>query len=101
MPEHATGIPREVVAEFCRRHRIRQLSLFGSVLRDDFRPDSDIDVLIEFEPGAGAGLIRLAGLEIELGELLGRTVDLNTPGNFRQPLRDEIIGQAEVVYEAG
>jgi len=101
MPAQAIDIPRETVAEFCRRHHIRQLSLFGSVLRDDFRPDSDLDVLIEFQPGAGAGLIRLAGMEIELGELLGRPVDLNTPGNFRQPLRDEIVGQAEVVYVAG
>jgi predicted nucleotidyltransferase len=101
MPVQAIELPRDAIAAFCRRHRIRRLSVFGSVLRDDFRPNSDVDVLIEFEPGAGAGLIRLGGMEIELGELLGRTVDLNTPGNFRQPLRDEIVGQCEVVYEAG
>ena len=101
MLQQALELPRDEIAAFCRRHRIRRLSLFGSILRDDFRPDSDVDVLIEFEPGAGAGLIRLAGMEIELGELLGCTVDLNTPGNFRQPLRDAIMGQSEVVHESG
>ena len=101
MLAHAVELPRESIAAFCQRHRIRRLSFFGSVLRDDFRPDSDVDVLIEFEAGAGAGLIRLGGMEVELSELLGRTVDLNTPGNFRQPLRDEIIDRSEVVYEAG
>jgi hypothetical protein len=98
---HAIELPRDEIVAFCRRHRVRRLSLFGSVLRDDFRRDSDLDVLIEFEPGAGAGLIRLAGMEIELGELVGRKVDLNTPGNFRPPLRDSIIVQSEVVYESG
>ena len=101
MPKLAIDLPRDDIADFCRRHGISRLSVFGSILRVDFRPDSDVDVLVEFRPGAGAGLIRLAGMEIELGELLGRTVDLNTPGNFRPPLRATIMGQSEVVYEHG
>jgi len=67
---------REKIAEFCRRNRIRKLSLFSSVLREDFRPDSDVDILVEFEPGAVVGLFRMAGLELELGEMPGRKVDL-------------------------
>lgn len=101
MVRNGIELPEDAIAKFCRRHRIQRLALFGSVLRDDFEPESDVDVLIEFEPGAGAGLIRLAGMEIELGELLGRKVDLNTPGNFRQPLRDAIVRQSEAVYDAG
>ena len=101
MIRNGIELPEDAIAQFCRRHRIQHLALFGSVLRDDFGPESDVDVLIEFEPGAGAGLIRLAGMEIELGELLGRKVDLNTPGNFRQPLRDAIVRQSEAVYDAG
>ena len=86
------------VAEFCRRHRIRKLSLFGSVLRDDFRPDSDVDVLVEFEPGAAVGLIRLAGLEIELAGILGRKVDVNTPQCLSHYFRDQVLSEAEVLY---
>ncbi len=63
-------IPKKTVAEFCRRNRIMRLSLFGSAIRDDFGPDSDIDVLVEFERDARVGFIRLAGLEIELTEIL-------------------------------
>jgi len=64
------NLSRDQIADFCRRHHIRQLSLFGSVLRQDFRPDSDIDVLVEFEPGHIPGLLRLAGMENELGQIL-------------------------------
>jgi predicted nucleotidyltransferase len=88
------------IAEFCRRHRIRKLSLFGSVLRDDFGPESDIDVLVEFEPGARVGLLGLAHIEIELGELLGREVDLNTPGFLSPYFRDQVLAEAEVEYDA-
>ena len=73
-------IPREAIAAFCRRHHIRRLALFGSVLRDDFRPDSDIDVLVEFEPGHTPGFAFFA-MEDELSRIFGRKVDLNTP-NF-------------------
>ena len=71
-------VPRERIAEFCRRHHIRRLALFGSVLRDDFRPDSDVDVLVEFEPGHVPGLA-FFDMEAELSAILGRKVDLNTP----------------------
>jgi predicted nucleotidyltransferase len=93
-------IPTDLIAEFCRRNRIRRLALFGSVLRDDFGPDSDVDVLVEFEPGACVGLLRLAGMEIELGEMLGRKVDLNTPGFLSDYYRDQVLAEAEVQYDA-
>ncbi len=93
-------IPKDHIAEFCRRHNIRKLALFGSVLRDDFDLDSDVDVLVEFEPDTRVGMIRLAGLELELGEILGRTVDLNTPGFLSEYYRNEILAEAEVQYHA-
>jgi len=93
-------IPKERIADFCRRNSIRRLALFGSVLRDDFGPDSDVDVLVEFEPAARVGLLRLAGMEIELGEILGRKVDLNTPGFLSQYFRDKVLAEAEVQYDA-
>jgi hypothetical protein len=93
-------VPKERIAGFCRRNHIRRLALFGSVLRDDFGPDSDIDVLVEFEPGTRVGLLRLAGMEIELGELLGRKVDLNTPGFLSDYFRDQVLAEAEVQYDA-
>jgi len=73
-------IPKVQIEAFCRRNRIRRLALFGSVLRDDFTPNSDVDVLVEFEPEARVGLIGFAGMENELSRLIGRKVDLNTPG---------------------
>jgi len=94
------SIDRERIAEFCRRNHIRKLSLFGSVLRDDFRLDSDVDVLAEFEPGAVVGLIRLAGMEIELSEMLGRKVDLNTAGFLNRYFRARVLAEAEVQYDA-
>ncbi len=93
-------IPKQQVAEFCRRNHIRWLALFGSVLRDDFGPDSDVDVLVEFEPGARVGLLSLAGMEIELGEILRRKVDLNTPGFLSDYFRDQVLAEAEVQYDA-
>ena len=93
-------IPREKLAEFCKKNHIRKLSLFGSALREDFSPDSDVDVLVEFEPNTRVGLIRLAGLEIELGEILGRKVDLNTPGFLSKYYRDKVLAEAEVQYDA-
>jgi predicted nucleotidyltransferase len=72
-------MPREALAEFCRKHHVRKLALFGSVLRDDFRPDSDVDVLVEFEPGTRAGYLKLAGMELELSEFVGRKVVCGRP----------------------
>ena len=93
-------IPGWEIEQFCRRRGIRKLSLFGSVLRDDFRPDSDVDVLVEFQPGTRVGLIGLAGMEIELGEILGRKVDLNTPGFLSDYFRQEVLAEAQVQYDA-
>ena len=92
-------IPREGLAEFCRRNRIRRLALFGSALRDDFRPDSDVDVLVEFEPGARVGLAFIT-MQDELSELLGRKVDLNTPACLSPYFRKEVLNEAEVLYDA-
>ena len=98
-----TKIPvdREQIASFCQRHHIRRLAFFGSVLREDFRPDSDIDVLVEFEPGQRVGLIRLAGIELELSDLLGRKVDLRTPADLSRYFRQAIVESAEVQYAQG
>jgi hypothetical protein len=100
MSQAHIDVPKEQIAEFCRRNHIRRLALFGSVLRDDFGPDSDVDVLVEFEPGARVGLMRLAGMEIELGDLLGHKVDLNTPGFLSRYFRDQVLAEAEVQYDA-
>ncbi len=100
-PEANIHVPENAVAEFCRRHCIRKLSLFGSVLRDDFGPDSDVDVLIEFEPGARVGLIRLGGMQLELGEILGRPVDLRTPADLSRYFREEVVDSAAVQYAQG
>ena len=92
-------IPKERIAQFCHRHHIRKLALFGSVLRDDFGPKSDVDVLVEFEPNHIPGLLRFAGMEIELSELLGgRKVDLNTPKFLSPYFRDKVLAEAEVYY---
>lgn len=79
------------IADFCRRHHIRKLALFGSVLRDDFCPESDVDVLIELEPGAAAGFLRLVAMELELSKILGRRVDLRTPAELSRYFRDEVL----------
>ncbi|UCC32041.1 MAG: nucleotidyltransferase family protein [Phycisphaerales bacterium] len=92
-------IPEQAVAEFCRQHGIRRLSLFGSILRDDFGPDSDVDVLVEFEPGTRVGL-RFFTMERELCQLFGRKVDLNTPGFLSKYFRDEVLAEAVVQYDA-
>lgn len=92
-------IPKKKIAEFCRRHRIRRLALFGSVLRDDFRPDSDVDLLVEFEPGARVGLAFIT-MQDELSELLGRKADLNTPACLSRYFRKEVLDEAEVLYDA-
>jgi len=94
------AIPTASVTDFCRRYHIRKLSLFGSVLRDDFQPESDVDVLVEFKPGRVPGFIRLAGMELELEELLdGRKVDLRTPEDLSRYFRDEVMDTAVVLYE--
>jgi hypothetical protein len=93
------AISHDEISAFCRRHHIRRLALFGSVLRDDFRPESDVDVLVEFERGHTPGL-DFFSMEIELSEIIGRKVDLNTPGFLSRYYRDRILAEAEVLYDA-
>lgn len=92
-------LDREAVAAFCRRHHVRRLALFGSVLRDDFTPQSDVDVLVEFEPGHVPGLAFFS-MEAELSALVGRKVDLNTPGFLSRYFRDQVLAEAETQYVA-
>ena len=92
-------ISKEKIADFCRRHHIRRLALFGSVLRDDFGPESDIDVLVEFEPGTKVGLFKLYDLEQELSQILGgRKVEINTPTSLSKYFRDTVVAEAETLY---
>ena len=98
MSQARIDIPTEKIADFCRRNHIRRLALFGSVLRDDFGPDSDVDVLVEFEPGTRVGL-RFFTMEMELSKILGRKVDLNTPGFLSDYFRDRVLAEAEVHYD--
>ena len=93
------AIDREKIAEFCRRHHIRRLSLFGSVLRDDFGPDSDVDVLVEFETGHVPGLA-FFDMEAELSQILGRKVDLSTLQFLSRYFRDEVLNEAQEQYVA-
>jgi predicted nucleotidyltransferase len=91
-------IPSELIAEFCKRRRIRRLSLFGSVLTPRFRPESDVDVLVEFEPGAPISYFDLVAMEMELSETLGRKVDLRTPDELSRYFRDEVVAAAMPQY---
>ena len=99
MIEQRLAVSPVVIADFCQRHHIRKLSLFGSVLRDDFRPDSDIDVLVEFEPDHVPGLLRMAGMQIELSEIIGREVDLRTAAELSRYFRQQVVDSADLLYE--
>ena len=98
-------LPQDEIRAFCRRHHIRRLSLFGSVLRDDFGPDSDVDVLVDFEEGAEPGLLEIVALQDELSQILGRTADLVERKAVEQSenyiRRRHILNTAETVYVAG
>lgn len=92
----------ERLAEFCRRHRIRRLSVCGSVLRDDFRPDSDVDVLIEFGPEAHPGMVGMQEMEQELSDMYGgRRIDLLNPKYLNRRIRDRMLQEAEVLFAEG
>jgi len=96
------SIPKEALALFCREREIRRLAIFGSALRIDFHPDSDIDVLVEFEPGRIPGLLGIARIERELSALFGgHKVDLRTPEDLSRYFRQQVIAEAEVQYAAG
>ncbi len=94
------SIDCEAVSAFCRRHRIKRLASFDSVIRDDSRPDSDLDMLVEFEPGQVPGLDFIA-IERELSELLGRRVALVTPKSLMLRIRDQVLASAEPLFSAG
>jgi len=95
-------LPKEQIAEFCRRHHIRRLALFGSALRSDFNENSDIDILVEFEPDRTPGLFGMARLERELSKLFGgRKVDLRTPEDLSRYFRQDVLNEAEVQYTQG
>lgn len=98
MAEPKIDIPRDKVAEFCRRYRIRKLSLFGSVLREDFRPDSDVDVLVEFDPEAKVGFVVLSRMQRELSAILQRQVDIVPRSGLKTVIRDSIMADEEVIY---
>lgn len=93
-------VPRERLIDFCRRNRIRRLAFFGSVLRDDFGPDSDVDVLVEFETGHRLGFAFFA-LQDELSGILGRRVDLNTREDLSRYFREQVEREAWPVYDRG
>jgi len=98
MTRHGIEVPPERLAEFCRRNHIRRLSLFGSILREDFGPESDVDVLVEFGAGRTPGLLGMAGMEIELSEILGRKADLRTAEDLSRYFRDDVVRKAETQY---
>jgi len=99
MPALPIAVPHERIVDFCRRNHIRKLSLFGSVLTPRFGPESDVDVLVEFEPDHVPGLITLAGMEIDLSTILGRKADMRTAEDLSRYFRDEVINAALVQYE--
>jgi predicted nucleotidyltransferase len=93
-------ISRDDVADFCRRNQIRRLELFGSVLREDFGPDSDVDLLVEFEPEAQVGFIALSRMRRELSQLLQRPVDLVPREGLKPKIREAVLSSAEELYAA-
>jgi len=96
------SLPRKKIAEFCKRWSITEFSVFGSVLREDFRPDSDIDVMVSIDPKAHIGLFEIAQMRIELEDMFKRPVDLIEKEGLRNPYRrSEILRTAQVVYAAG
>jgi len=97
---HGIEFDSEKIAEFCRRHGVRKLSLFGSILREDFRPDSDIDVLVEFGPEGSPSLLDLGGMLMEMTEMLGRPVDLKTWGFMSDRVRRRVERERQVQYAA-
>jgi uncharacterized protein len=92
--------PMDRIAEICRRYGAAKLSLFGSILRDDFHTGSDVDILVEFLPESRIGLIGIANMEAELGESVGRRVDLRTAAELSRHFRDEIVGKARLLHAA-
>jgi uncharacterized protein len=93
-------LPEAGIAEICRRHHVRELSLFGSVARGQMRPDSDIDMLVDYDPRARPSLLDLIAMKNELSDLLGRPVDLGVKPALKPRFRDRILAEAQVIYAA-
>jgi predicted nucleotidyltransferase len=100
MSKAAIVLPLEAIGAACTRNRIKELALFGSALREDFRAESDIDLLVEFEPGVRVGLLALARAAEDLSDVLGREVDLVPKNGLKEALRDEVLANAEVIFAA-
>jgi uncharacterized protein len=92
-------LPQTKIGQFCQQHYIRKLSLFGSVLRSDFTPSSDIDILVEFHPDRTPGFFQLTTMQDELSQLLARTVDLRTPSELSNYFRDRVLAEAMTIYD--
>ncbi len=99
-PADRLRLDPNAVSEFCRRHRIRRLGLFGSVLRDDFGPGSDVDVLVEFDPGGAPGFFELGEMREELSTIFGRSVDLRTPRSLSPYFRERVLREAVRLHDA-
>jgi predicted nucleotidyltransferase len=97
--EHNIALPMEQILQFCRRNPIRKLSLFGSVLREDFTEKSDVDFLVEFDNDSRVGLFELVGMQFELEAIIGRRADLRTAGDFPDRFRFKVLESAELIYE--
>ncbi|HRQ76370.1 MAG TPA: nucleotidyltransferase family protein [Phycisphaerales bacterium] len=100
MVANRLNISPEKLSDFCRRHGVRRLSLFGSVLRNDFSPESDVDVLVEFLPGRTPGMLGFGQMILELSEIMGRQVDLRTPQDLSEYFRDEVLQTAQLLHAA-
>ena len=100
MVVNGVTFPMDRIAEICRRYGAARLSLFGSILRDDFHDGSDVDVLVEFAPGTRIGLIGVARMEQELTDVIGRRVDLRSAGDLSRYFRDEVVAGARLLHAA-
>ncbi|MBX3380819.1 MAG: nucleotidyltransferase family protein [Phycisphaeraceae bacterium] len=104
---HGINFPEDKISAFCKAHSVARLSLFGSILRTQtpegghgFRPTSDIDILVEFLPGRVPSLLRFAGMQMELSELLAREVQLSTPPMLSRYFRDQVLREARMLHAA-
>lgn len=95
---HGVQLDPQVLAEFCQRHAVARLSVFGSILSDDFGDASDVDLLVEFKPGKRIGLLGMSALELELSRLIGRKADLRTPNDISRHFRHRVMAEAQVQY---
>lgn len=97
---HGVHFPEDRIADFCRRHGVGRLSLFGSILGDEFRADSDVDVLVEFQSGRTPGVFGFGAMILELSEMIGRTVDLRTPFDLSRHFRPFVLREARLLHAA-